>query len=121
MVDVIVKLDTCEIHVTAKLASLSCMHTPTVQLPGQQLSATADSDSRPTVSDSVRQMSDSVRQSGVQRTGRLSPTAATPLVHIPLCMGPYPVRDPNLSRTPPCTGPHPIQGRAQTVNIPAGL
>ena len=60
IVDVIVKLDTCEIHVAAKLASLSCMHTPTVQLPGQQLSATADSDSRPTVSDSVRQMSDSV-------------------------------------------------------------
>ena len=64
IVDVIVKLDTCEADAAPLSHSLSHMHT-VHNHPGQQLSDSRLRQSRPTVSDSVRQRptaSDSVRQ-----------------------------------------------------------
>ena len=65
VVDIIVKLDPCEADVAPLSHSLSHMHT-VHKHPGQQLSNSRLRQSRPTVSDSVRQCptaSDSVRQS----------------------------------------------------------
>ena len=61
VVDIIVKLDPCEADVAPLSHSLSHMHT-VHKHPGQQLSNSRLRQSRPTVSDSVRQCPTVVRQ-----------------------------------------------------------